>query len=82
MVVGVVCTQIAYRLAAPGLVQLTIYNAWQSVRTLVAQVQAAGEYQIAWDARNQQGDTVASRVYLTRLQYPSGRQTRCLLYLR
>ena len=76
-------TQIAYRLAAPGLVRLTIYNALgQSVRTLVDQVQIPGEYQVAWDTRDQQGTLVASGVYLMHLQYPSGRQTRRLLCLK
>ena len=76
-------TQIAYRLAAPGLVRLTIYNALgQAVRTMVDQVQGPGEYQVAWDARDQQGTLVASGVYLMRLQYPSGRQTRRLLCLK
>ena len=76
-------TQIAYRLAAPGFVRLTIYNALgQSVRTLVDQVQIPGEYQVAWDARDQRGTLVASGVYLMRLQYPSGRQTRRLLCLK
>ena len=76
-------TQIAYRLAEPGLVRLTIYNILgQPVRTLVDQVQAAGAYQVAWDARDQQGATVASGVYLTSLRYPSGKQTRRLLLLK
>ena len=76
-------TQIAYRLAAPGLVRLDIYNALgQPVRTLVDQFQTAGEYQVPWDARDQQGATVAAGVYLTRLHYPSGMQTRQLLHLK
>ncbi len=46
-------TQIAYRLAAPGPVRLEIYNALgQPVRTLIDQVQAAGFYQVHWDARD------------------------------
>ena len=66
-------TQIAYRLAAPGLVRLAIYNALgQPMRTLVDQFQAAGAYQVAWDARDQQGAAVATGVYVTRLYYPGG----------
>ena len=42
-------TQVGYRLAAPGMVRLSIYNALgQSVRTLVDQVQDTGMYQVAW----------------------------------
>ena len=76
-------TQIAYRLAAPGLVRLAIYNALgQPVRTLVDQFQAAGAYQVAWNARDQQGAAVATGVYVTRLYYPGGMQTRQLLHLK
>ena len=76
-------TQIAYRLAAPGLVRLDIYNALgQPVRALVEQFQAAGEYQVPWDARDQQGATVAAGVYLARLRHPNGMRTRRLLYLK
>ena len=76
-------TQIAYRLAAPGAVRLEIYNALgQRVRTLVDQFQVAGEYQVSWDARDGQGAAVSSGVYVTRLYYPSGMQTRRLLLLK
>ena len=76
-------TRIAYRLAASGPVRLTIYNALrQPVRTLVDGAQAAGEHRVAWDARDGRGAAVASGVYVTRLEYPGGAQTRRLLHLR
>ncbi len=76
-------TQIAYRLSTPGPVRLEIYNTLgQPVRTLVDQVQAAGWYQIRWDARDQGGAAVATGVYLTRLHHPGGMQTRRLLLLK
>ena len=76
-------TQIAYRLATPGLVRLEIYNVLgQPVRTLVNQFQPAGFYQVRWDARDQRGAAVAAGVYLTRLRHPDGAQTRRLLYLK
>ena len=76
-------TQIAYRLATPGPVQLEIYNVLgQPVRTLVNQFQPAGFYQVRWDARDQRGAPLAAGVYLTRLRYPDGAQTRRLLYLK
>ena len=76
-------TRISYRLAASGWVRLEICNALgQSVRTLVDQVQPVGAYRVVWDARDQQGEAVAAGVYLTRLSYPGGRQTRRLLYLK
>ena len=76
-------TRIAYRLAASGPVRLSIYNALgQPVRTLVDGSQAAGEHRVGWDARDGQGAEVSSGVYVTRLEYPDGVQTRRLLHLR
>ena len=76
-------TQIAYRLATPGPVRLTIYNTLgQPVRTLVDQFQAAGSYQVRWNARDQRGTALAAGVYLVRLHYPGGEQTRRLLFLK
>ena len=76
-------TWIGYRLAAPGLVRLTIYNALgQPVRTLVNQFHVAGQYRVRWDARDRQGATVGTGIYLTRLDYPTGVQARRLLYLK
>ena len=76
-------TQITYRLASPGSVRLEIYNVLgQSVHTLVDEFQAAGSYQVHWDARDQWGVPVAAGVYLSRLHYPGGVQTRRLLLLK
>ena len=76
-------TRIAYRLAASGPVRLSIYNSLgQPVRTLVDGSQAAGEHRVAWDGRDQRGSAVSSGVYLTRLLYPGGMQTRRLILLR
>ena len=43
---------------------------------------AAGSYRIQWDARDQQGAALSSGIYITRLSYPGGVQTRRLLYLK
>ena len=76
-------TVISYRLATPGAVRLEIYNLLgQSMRTLVDQVQAAGAYRVRWDARDGRGAAVAAGVYLVRLHYPGGVQTKRLLYLK
>lgn len=76
-------TQITYDIAAPGPVRLTIYNTLgQPVRTLVDQFQAVGSHQVRWDARDQQGAALAAGVYLVRLRYPGGEQTRRLLLLK
>ena len=76
-------TLIPYRLDALGPVRLEIYNLLgQPVRTLVDQVQAAGAYQVPWDARDGRGGAVAAGVYLVRLHYPGGVQTQRMLYLK
>ncbi len=76
-------TQIAYDIATSGPVRLTIYNILgQPVRTLVDQFQAADFYQVRWDARDRRGTALAAGVYLVRLHYPDGEQTRRLLLLK
>ena len=76
-------TQISYRLAIPGPVRLDVYNILgQQVHTLVDQVQAAGFYQVPWNARDQRGAAAATGVYLMRLHHPGGVQTRRLLLLK
>ena len=75
-------TLIPYRLDADGPVRLEIYNLLgQRLRTLVDEVQAAGPYRVHWDARDGRGAAVAGGVYLVRLRYPGGVQTRRMLYL-
>ena len=76
-------TQIAYHLPGSGPVELVIYNVLgQPVRTLVDRFQSAGSYRVEWDARDQQGASLSSGVYITRLSYPGGVQTQRLLYLK
>ena len=52
------------------------------MRILVDEVQSAGSYEVHWDARDQKGAPVAAGVYLTRLLYPGGAQTRRGLFLK
>lgn len=76
-------TRIAYQLAVPGKVRLEVYSLLgQPVRTLVDGVQNSGSYEVHWDGRNQQGMTVASGVYLSRLHHPGGEHSLRLLFLR
>jgi hypothetical protein len=57
-------TTIKYALAEAADVQLRIYNILgQSVRTLVAERQSAGRYQIRWNGTDDRGMTVSSGVY-------------------
>lgn len=61
-------TTIAYALPRPGEVSLEVYNlVGQRVRCLATGLQPAGFYRLTWDGRDEQGDEVASGVYLCRL---------------
>ena len=76
-------TLITYHLSSPGPVQLVIYNVLgQPVRILVDASQAAGSYQIRWDVLDQRGVSLSTGIYIARLSYPGGVQTRRLLYLK
>ncbi len=60
-----------------------IYNVLgQPVRTLVDEFQGAGGYRVEWDARDQQGASLSSGVYITRLIHTGGVETQRLLYLK
>jgi len=61
-------TVIKFALPQAGRVQLHIYNsAGQLVRTLVNNEMAQGWHELTWDGRDQNGQTVATGVYLYRL---------------
>jgi hypothetical protein len=57
-------TSISYTLKKEGLVNLTIYNILgQKIRTLIDQVEPAGNYSIQWDSKDEKGRVVAGGVY-------------------
>lgn len=61
-------TTIAYSLREPARVRLTIYDViGRQVRQLVDSEEAPGEYSVVWDARNSDGQNVASGIYIYRL---------------
>ena len=64
---------IAYEVPVQAKVTLTVYNLLgQEVVTLVNQVQAAGRYEVTWNALNAQGRSVSSGVYLYRMTTNKG----------
>ena len=64
---------IAYTLTATGPASLVIYNArGRKVRTLFEGVGMAGNHQLGWDGRNDQGGVIPSGDYFCRLQSPGG----------
>ncbi|MDE3059062.1 MAG: T9SS type A sorting domain-containing protein, partial [Bacteroidota bacterium] len=62
-------TTIRYELPAISKVTIRIYNVLgQEVRTLVNQVQTAGQQVAIWDSRNSAGVTVSTGVYFYRIE--------------
>ncbi len=76
-------TTIVYRLARASTARLTVYNALgQRVRTLVDRVQPAGEYSVQWDGLDDNGRSMASGLYLCRLEAENQVQTMKMLMLK
>jgi hypothetical protein len=62
-------TRIAYALPEQASVTLRIYNLLgQEVVTLADKVQAAGQYEVVWNARNKDGQSVGTGVYFYRFE--------------
>jgi hypothetical protein len=76
-------TQIPFRLAATGTVQLTVYDLLgRRVRTLVQGHYSAGAYRITWDGRDDYGEAVAGGMYLCQLISGRQSQTRQMIYMK
>ncbi|OGC86718.1 MAG: hypothetical protein A2142_01940 [candidate division Zixibacteria bacterium RBG_16_48_11] len=61
-------TQIRYALPEPAEVRLEVFNILgQKVKTLVNEFQTAGNKQVVWEGRNENGDVVSSGVYFYRI---------------
>jgi hypothetical protein len=61
-------TEIRYDLPKNAFVQLKIYNSLgQLVRTLVNQDKPAGTYSVVWNGRSDNGSSLSSGVYITRM---------------
>ncbi len=76
-------TTIGYSLAADATVQLDIYDiAGRKVRTLVGGMTPAGKHEVTWSGRNDDGEAVASGVYLYRLRTDESVETRRMVLLK
>jgi hypothetical protein len=72
-------TTIPYQVGREGRVELAIFDlAGQQVRGLVDAEQPAGAHAVVWDGRDDQGQPVASGIYLYRLRAGAFRETRQL----
>ena len=76
-------TVIRFELPEAGETKLTVYNlVGQKVATLVEGVREAGSYTLRWDGRDDRGRSLASGVYIYRMQSGNDVETRKLLLLR
>ncbi|MYK39283.1 MAG: T9SS type A sorting domain-containing protein [Gemmatimonadetes bacterium] len=76
-------TTIAFQLALPSQVELSIYSiSGQRVRTLISTSLPAEHHRLQWDGRNERGEPVASGTYLYQLLAGDFVATRQLTLLK
>lgn len=76
-------TTIRYTLPEASDVELVIINVLGArVRTLVNSSQAAGEYSVVWDGRDQSGSQVSSGIYFYKMVAGGSSQTRKMVMMK
>ena len=76
-------TTIEYRMADTASATIKVYNALgQVVKTLVDGVVPAGVHQVVWDATDNAGASVATGVYLYRMDVAGSTATRALVLMK
>jgi len=76
-------TEIRYALPVNSRVQLEVYNVLgQRVRTLVDERRPAGIHVVAWDARDDDGHTLPTGVYVYGIEVDGVREMKKLLVLK
>ncbi len=76
-------TEISYSIPSGSHVTLEVYNiTGQKVVTLIDGYQEAGRHTARWDSRDEQGDGVASGIYLYRLTAGEYTQTRKMTLMK
>jgi hypothetical protein len=76
-------TMISYRLMQPGSVNLGIYDLLgRKMTTLVNEKQAGGNHQVSWNGRDRAGKTVASGLYVYRIDIGKECKFGKLFYLK
>jgi len=78
-------THIEYALATDQdqLTRLVIYNTLgEQIRTLVNEKQAAGNYWVVWDGKDDAGKNVASGVYFYRISSGTFQQIKKMTLIR
>lgn len=76
-------TTIAFALPSPGSIRLSVVNTrGQTVSVLADGSYPAGRHIVTWNGRDQDGNPVASGIYLYILETPSGRRSRKMTLIR
>ena len=76
-------TTIVFELAQPERTELAIYNLQGSlVRTLVSETRPGGRHEVVWNGKDNNGQQVASGVYMARLKAGSVAQMRKLVLVK
>jgi YVTN family beta-propeller protein len=76
-------TQINFSLSTDSAVELLVYNALgQTVRTLLRQYREAGNYQMAWNGKDDLGRDLASGTYMLAMRADGVRQSVKMLLVR
>ena len=76
-------TQIAYSVAEPSLVEISVFNVeGRMVRTLVSEYASPGRYVTSWDGRSDLGVQASPGVYFCRMSVSGYRSARKMLFLR
>jgi hypothetical protein len=76
-------TKIAYDLPTATHVKLDIFNMLgRHVATLVDEQQSSGHYQVEWDGRDINGQTVSSGLYMYRLTVPGFDESKKMMLLK
>jgi hypothetical protein len=76
-------TTIAFELAAPGEVSITVYDvSGRMIHSLINGHLPAGLHEVSWNGRDRSGATVASGVYFYRLMSGEVLETRKMVLLR
>jgi hypothetical protein len=76
-------TTVKFKIPVKGPVQLTIYNLrGQKIRTLVDAILDPGEFNAAWDGRNDAGDLVSSGTYIYHMRAGSFVSSQKMMLVR
>ncbi|NIO28947.1 MAG: T9SS type A sorting domain-containing protein, partial [Candidatus Latescibacteria bacterium] len=77
-------TTLRYDVPSPGsVVSIVIYNIkGQAVKRLMNQYKAPGFHSIAWNGKDDRGESVASGIYFVQMKAEGFRQTRKLVLLK